>query len=542
MVPQGCSPTELAKIAPPSPTIFGAFGASTAVSGDTLLVGDPSDSELGLGVGAIHVFRMSAERPGEWRWTGKLHASDATHGMKFGWSLAVDGNILVAGSELDSSLGVEEAGAAYVFERSDEDSDDWIQTAKIFASDPFRAALFGEAVEVSGSTILVSAPLAKPRNKRTGAVYVFEKKNPDAVGGWQETQRLSPRLDKELLEFGRGIALSGTNIAVGAPNDNGSGIQGGAVYMYRRIQEVWQLDAKLVAPDAAVNDRLGSVALCGNQVIAGAPGDDDQGTASGSAYVFTKGTEGWQFTQKLLPVPGEAGWAFGSRLAADGDLLVVSAPQSDALAEDAGVVHAFHRLSDGSWLQSGLLMPSELQPQDFMYTPTVSDGFAVLGIITFPVGGTVHVFDTRLERSFTTYCVASDTGDPDCVPVLEAVGNATASGTSEFRLRAGPVPSGQLGFFAYTHAPSGLPVGNSAWTCLPGPALGRSQLLLSGGTFGACDGHLELDWNDLLAANAGQDPALAEPGTHVYGQFVHFQFGSAGRVQQSEAVAFVTCP
>lgn len=331
-------------------------------------------------------------------------------------------------------------------------------------------------------------------------------------------------------------------MAVGLPLDSTGGVLGGAVQVYQRMGATWRHDATLMAPDGSWNDFLGAVAIAGDQIIAGAPGDDDQGTVSGSAYVFTRHDQGWEFTQKLLSVPGEAGAAFGGRLAADRDLLIVTAPQSDAQAANAGVAYAFRRLANGTWVQSGALQPSGLQPQDIMFAPAVSDGIAVLGILTFPVGGTVHVFDTRLERSLTTYCEPSDTGDPDCVPVLEAVGNATASGTSEFRLRAGPVPSGQLGFFAYMHAPSGLPVGNSAWTCLPGPALGRSQLLLSGGTYGVCDGLFELDWNELLASNAGQDPALAEPGTHVYGQFVHFQFGSAGRVQLSEAVAFVTCP
>ncbi|HVS19587.1 MAG TPA: hypothetical protein VMT18_13370, partial [Planctomycetota bacterium] len=81
-----------------------------------------------------------------------------------------------------------------------------------------------------------------------------------------------------------------------------------------------------------------------------------------------------------------------------------------------------------------------------------------------------------------------------------------------------------------------------AWTCLPGPTLGRSQLLSGGGSIGNCDGFLELDWNVVLAAASGQDPALSQPGTHVYGQFAYFEFGGRDRVQLTEAVAFVTCP
>ena len=52
-------------------------------------------------------------------------------------------------------------------------------------------------------------------------------------------------------------------------------------------QNDWLEQAKLLASDGAEGDRFGgSVSIDGDYVIVGAPGDDDNGDGSGSAYVF----------------------------------------------------------------------------------------------------------------------------------------------------------------------------------------------------------------------------------------------------------------
>ena len=74
----------------------------------------------------------------------------------------------------------------------------------------------------------------------------------------------------------------------------------------------------LEAPDASPNDRFGhSLAIDGKVLVAGAPQDDDLGSASGSAYVF----RGNELEAKLLASDGEAFDRFGDSVALDGDLV-----------------------------------------------------------------------------------------------------------------------------------------------------------------------------------------------------------------------------
>lgn len=537
-----CQPMETATFSSPSPTSFEAFANSNAISGDTLVVGDPSDSELALGAGAVLVFRRSDAGPQEWQWVAKLHASDAAAGHFFGRYVAVYGNCIAVGSPLDSSLGLPFAGAVYVFERSDPDSDKWMQTAKLTASDPQRDAVFGLALSVTGNTLVVGSPWAKPRDLSTGCVYVFERSTTKDDRPWKETQRLFPANGKYGLRFGSTLATSYDTLGIGAPLDDTGILQGGAVYVYRRSTGPWLLEDVLTAPDAAINDFFFNVTLSDNQAFVGAVSDDDLGLNSGSVYVFSRGSTGWSFTQKLLSPDGQAGEFFGTTLAAEGELLIVSAPHSDSQALDAGVVYSFRREDTGTWSAAGSLFPSKLLDGDLMQQVDLSDGIVALGMITFPGGGRMHIFDTRLDRTASTYCSPSPAAWPECQPAIEVVGNATASGTSAFTLRAQQVPAGLFGFFAYTHAPTSLPIEDIAGACLPGGALGRSALLFSNGTFGSCNGSFELDWNNVLAAQAGADPALAQPGTYVYGQFAFFGFNGGGPMGFTDAVAFVTCP
>ena len=90
--------------------------------------------------------------------------------------------------------------------------------------------------------------------------------------------------------------------------------------------EVFQ---KLLADDGAPYDNFGdSVATSadGSTVVIGASRDDDKGDGSGSAYIFTKQSNGsYLETQKLVPVDGAARDRFGFSVAASDTSVVAGA-------------------------------------------------------------------------------------------------------------------------------------------------------------------------------------------------------------------------
>ena len=233
------------------------FGYSVAVDGDIAVVGAYRDGEKGDEAGAAYVFTRSGGVV--WDEGVKLTASDGAPYDNFGISVAVDGETIVIGASGDDDNGAD-SGSVYVFTKA---SGVWSQAAKLTASDGAALDYFGHSVAVSGDTVLVGAyqddreeTVTETELEDSGSVYVFTK--PTSVGGWGDWDDLPQTATNE--------------------NDDDKD----------------RLTARLSASDAADDDNFGtSVALDGDTAVIGAPGDDDNGIDSGSVYVFVKPLNGW---------------------------------------------------------------------------------------------------------------------------------------------------------------------------------------------------------------------------------------------------------
>ena len=110
-------------------------------------------------------------------------------------------------------------------------------------------------------------------------------------------------------QFGGSIAIDNGVVAVGAHWDDDNGNASGSAYLFDAT--TGQQLHKLLPSDGAAGDCFGfSIAIANGVVAVGALDDDDNGTASGSAYLFDA-TTGQQL-YKLLPSDGAAGDMFGS--------------------------------------------------------------------------------------------------------------------------------------------------------------------------------------------------------------------------------------
>ena len=63
---------------------------------------------------------------------------------------------------------------------------------------------------------------------------------------------------------------------IGAVHDDDQGDHAGAAYVFRDTGGYWVQEAKLLSADGEVGDYFGtSVGISGDEIIVGAPGDDD---------------------------------------------------------------------------------------------------------------------------------------------------------------------------------------------------------------------------------------------------------------------------
>ena len=344
------------------------FGIAVAVDGDTIVVGahQPSYQDGGVTIkrpGAAYVF---TEPSGGWASTSaaaKLTASDRADDDEFGISVAVDGDTIVVGARKadyidlnDSSNDLADSGAAYVFTKPG--SGGWAdatETAKLTASDAaandefgISVAVHGDAVE--GDTVVVGAHLHDANTiSNAGAVYVFEEPS----DGWvdaTETAKLAASDGAADDELGISVAVDGDTVVLGAHkydvDDNDTSIpNAGAAYVFTKPVNGWATStstANLIASDAARGDEFGiSVAVDDDDdtIVVGAYLDDDNGDNSGSAYIFTRDSNGWSQKTKLTGPSRGKGYWLGHSVAVVGNTVIAGADKSNISGPDSGAVY-----------------------------------------------------------------------------------------------------------------------------------------------------------------------------------------------------------
>jgi hypothetical protein len=272
------------------------FGRSVAINGDLMAVGAPGVTPGSAPLGSEHqgaVYVLQRPSGGTWSQAqviAELTASDDATGNSnayLGISVAIDGNTIVAGASGTYVNGQDAQGAVYVFT---EPTGGWAsetEAAKLTASDGARFDSLGASVAISGNSVVAGAPDAEVNGQLgQGAAYVFT----EPPGGWAsetETAKLTASDGTESEQLGSSVGIAGGNVIAGAPGRNDDL---GGVYVFTEGSG-WASEnesAVLTASDGDPNafpDLGVSVAIDGDTVVAGAPLADPGGIASrGEAY------------------------------------------------------------------------------------------------------------------------------------------------------------------------------------------------------------------------------------------------------------------
>jgi hypothetical protein len=341
-----CLANELAKLTAHDAAGGDKFGFAATYSGNTIVVGAIEDEN---GTGAAYVY--VGQGP-DWDQQAKLVHPDGQFSDWFGYSVALDGDTLVVGCRADDDLG-DNSGSAFVFVR---DGTTWMQQAKLLANDGDAVDLFGISVAIDGDTIVVGAIGDDDAAERAGAAYVFVRDGTT----WTQQHKFVAADGGRWDEFGTCVAIDGDTAAVGSIGDDDQGDCAGAVYVYTRSGTTWTHHGKLTVADGATSDNFGmSVAIDGDMIVSGAPGDDDMGPTSGSASVFVRSGTAWTQQAKLIAADGVDNAQLGESVSLSGDIAVVGAVNdSTPWGTATGSAYVFVRDGD-SWSQAAKLMASD---------------------------------------------------------------------------------------------------------------------------------------------------------------------------------------
>ncbi|WP_437761389.1 FG-GAP repeat protein [Sorangium sp. So ce281] len=332
----GSTWTQQARLTCPDPGLDGCgwLGYSVAISGDTIAASAPAKSGTGgaSAVGAVYVFVGSGS---SWTLEQKLNASHAVASDSFGWSVALDGDTLVASSHYHDH-SVSNDGAAWVFTRS---GSTWTEQQELIPDDAAQSDEFGYSVAISGDSIVVGSPLDDAPSSNQGSAYVFVRSG----SSWTQQAKLVKFGTGSGTFFGESVAISGDTVLVGASNYWNPSNTSGAAYVFVRSGSSWTGQQVLAPTGAAAYDAFGiSVAIQGDRAVIGATGGDAASVSNtGSAYVFERSGSSWTQQQELFASDGASYDNFGNSVALDGDTVVVGAHSDDDFGSSSGSAYVF---------------------------------------------------------------------------------------------------------------------------------------------------------------------------------------------------------
>lgn len=210
-----------------------------------------------------------------------------------------------------------------------------ISSFKIKADDGESYDSFGNSVAMDNGYAIVGTYRGI---YASGAAYIFKQEDES----WVQQAKLIPDDSNDDAVFGYSVSISGDYAVVGAFGDDELGTDAGAVYIYKRDNDVWVKQAKLTAPDGNDDDFFGeSVSISDDLLIIGASGDDENGSdiiydemiyeiTAGAAYIYKLNGSNWILQQKLFGSGGIDTKEFGCSVDIRGDRAVVGADYDDA--------------------------------------------------------------------------------------------------------------------------------------------------------------------------------------------------------------------
>jgi len=262
-----------------NPNADNQFGYSVAMDGSTLVAGAPQTDSVNVNEGSATVFKLSGST---WIQDVYLPSPEGSANEYTGFSVDVSESCTLGTTVLLGAPETYNIGFVHVYYY---DGLNWLATGSWESPNPGTDYMFGYSVAIDGDLVAVGEPTSDELSTNAGAAHVFEY----SIGiGFIERANLEPALIADNDLMGSSVSVSGTDVLVGVSNGEGGGPDTGradlwevnfsGAYVHSKIYEASDLTGTDVGS-------LGhSVALSGREAVVGSPQVD---SATGAAYIFS---------------------------------------------------------------------------------------------------------------------------------------------------------------------------------------------------------------------------------------------------------------
>lgn len=305
-------------------------------------------------------------------------------GGQFGYSVAIDGKYTVVGAPQETAAGLSEAGNAYVF-----NSKTGVLIETLVDPNAQESGHFGYSVAISGTYVVVGAPNeAVSPDGNVGHAYIFNV----TTGALLSTLTTYPAASPDAY-FGSSIAISGNIVVIGAYHESITSDQyAGYTYTFSAIGIHLHT---FTSPNPTNEGFFGyAVAVSGEVIVIGAIGENSN---AGRAYTFNDTTDALIST--LTSPNSQSGCAcFGISVSVTKGVVAIGAPYETVGSQtSSGRVYTFNSKT-GSLIET-IESPTPKQASMFGYSLALGKGTVSIGApdeTTSGViaGGIVYTFNS----------------------------------------------------------------------------------------------------------------------------------------------------
>ena len=462
-------------------------GYSVSLSSDGTIVAIGAQDNDGNGSDSGHV------RIYEWNgsaWTQKgadIDGEAALDKSGYSVSLSSDGTIVAIGAHLNDGTA-NSAGHVRVYEWNSGTSS-WDQKgADIDGEAEGDSSGYSVSLSSDGNEIAIGAPYNDGNGSGAGHVRVYEWNS--GTSSWdQKGADIDGEAAADFSGYSVSLSSDGNEIAIGGTGYIAIGAGHVRVYEWNSGTSSWDQKGADIDGEAAGDSSGYSVSLSsdGTEVAIGAPYNDGTGANAGHVrvYEWNSGTSSWD--QKGADIDGEAASDQSGRsvsLSSDGTKVAIGAQLNDGTGDNAGHVRVYE-WNGSAWTQTGADIDGEAR---LNYSGTSlslsSDGSEVA--IGAPVNsgaayaaGHVRVYSittstptttTTTTTSTTTTTISTPSASSPSVPgqvppwpvaILNVDGTVTVSWQAPFDDGNGPITG-----YRVASSPSGGSCSTTGLTCV----------------------------------------------------------------------------
>lgn len=383
-----------------------SFGSAVAIDGDWCIVGaetdDPNTSSSPTDPGVAYVYHYDGSN---WVYHSRLLPNFDGNYNRFGSSVAIEGTVILVGEvNGGNSAGINDMGCVHVYEY---DGSAWNWVIRLVASDKDVSSHYGASVSIHNGRIIVGAIDADPGGlTNAGSAYIVEK-----IGGtWTEIYKIVSASAAAGDNFGVSVSIYNDTVAIGSNfYDSASNTDNGRISVYD-ISGTPQLDQEIVASNVQNGSEFGiSCSMYNTTLVVGSRYyDDGSKTDCGAVYVFELSGGTWSQTQLLIPSNLQAGDNFGSCVFVNDKYIIVGAPASTySNYSDYGVVYVYTKVG-GSWVEYSMIETDINGYTAATNTPNFGCSVHVTGDI-ISIGSRSSVVSNKVNAGCVTIIDLTDT-------------------------------------------------------------------------------------------------------------------------------------